>query len=373
MEINYKQPEKDEIEISCFGPGYGESIVLHLGNGDWGIIDSCINANATLPASIKYLKQINVDVEKQVKLIMATHWHDDHVNGLADTLSICKNAEFYCSDALCRKEFLELTFIYGDTPHLDKSGVSEFHKVINIVRERKKNKKIGWMSENKRFWHKKKNESGFMEKLELWALSPSDDAKLRAVRSITAMIPNENSKVQTKCRIPNPKQNNVSVAFWLAIGNLNFLFGGDVEKSGWKTILNNKMRPEGKAIFYKIAHHGSKTSHNDRIWMEMLEKSPYACLTPCQNGKTNLPTPEAVNKIISLTENAYSTATIGYKKIKRSKTVEKTMETSSIKILKSVNTKGGHFRLRMKPNDQKSAKVDCFGESIKLDELYKEN
>ena len=37
-------PGEDEFEVVLLGPGYGESIVLHVGYGGWIIVDSCINA-----------------------------------------------------------------------------------------------------------------------------------------------------------------------------------------------------------------------------------------------------------------------------------------------------------------------------------------
>jgi len=36
-----KQVRPDELEVSVFGPGYGESLAIHLGLGSWIIIDSC--------------------------------------------------------------------------------------------------------------------------------------------------------------------------------------------------------------------------------------------------------------------------------------------------------------------------------------------
>jgi len=36
-------PQPDELEISLFGPGYGESTLVHLGSGNWMIVDSCLD------------------------------------------------------------------------------------------------------------------------------------------------------------------------------------------------------------------------------------------------------------------------------------------------------------------------------------------
>ncbi len=35
-------PEPDEIEVSLIGPGYGESVLVHLGDGEWVVADSCV-------------------------------------------------------------------------------------------------------------------------------------------------------------------------------------------------------------------------------------------------------------------------------------------------------------------------------------------
>ena len=34
-------PASDVFEVSIFGPGKGESIVVHIGNGRWIVVDSC--------------------------------------------------------------------------------------------------------------------------------------------------------------------------------------------------------------------------------------------------------------------------------------------------------------------------------------------
>lgn len=48
-------PAHDELEVSVFGPGYGEAIVIHLGENEWILIDSCIEPESKEPAAIHYL------------------------------------------------------------------------------------------------------------------------------------------------------------------------------------------------------------------------------------------------------------------------------------------------------------------------------
>ena len=98
-------PEAGEFELTLFGPGYGESIVLHVGDGVWVIVDSCID-NDRAPRALRYLEGIGIDPAQAVALIVATHWHDDHIRGMGRLVDACSQAAFCCAAALCQKEFL---------------------------------------------------------------------------------------------------------------------------------------------------------------------------------------------------------------------------------------------------------------------------
>jgi glyoxylase-like metal-dependent hydrolase (beta-lactamase superfamily II) len=106
-------PEPSEIEVSLFGPGYGESIVLHLGANVWFIVDSCIDPATGEPAPLEYLRQIRIEPAIAVRQVIATHWHDDHIRGLGRIVASCEAAEFVCSAALRQPEFLTLVTAYG--------------------------------------------------------------------------------------------------------------------------------------------------------------------------------------------------------------------------------------------------------------------
>ena len=100
-----KPPGKGEFEFTLLGPGYGESILLHVGEGVWILIDSCVGKDGT-PRALQYLESIGVDPAEAVGLIVATHWHDDHIRGIANIVEVCSRAAFCCASVLCNKEFL---------------------------------------------------------------------------------------------------------------------------------------------------------------------------------------------------------------------------------------------------------------------------
>ena len=100
-------PNNCEVEVTVFGPGYGECILIHVGSNQWIVMDSCIGQNNE-PVALTYLKDIGCNPGECVRFVIATHWHDDHVQGIAKVLESAESATFVISTALGRKEFLGL-------------------------------------------------------------------------------------------------------------------------------------------------------------------------------------------------------------------------------------------------------------------------
>jgi glyoxylase-like metal-dependent hydrolase (beta-lactamase superfamily II) len=102
-----KAPARDELEISVLGPGFGEAILIHAGDNLWIAVDSCVDRDGNC-ATLQYLQAIGVNPH-QVKHIVATHWHADHIRGLSDLVLACDDAEFYCSTVFVGTTFLILS------------------------------------------------------------------------------------------------------------------------------------------------------------------------------------------------------------------------------------------------------------------------
>src|SRR5437763_4371924 len=101
-------PATDEFEISLFGPGFGECIVIHLGGGDWIVVDSCRDLDSKCPVALEYLGKLGVDVRSQVKRVIATHWHDDHIDGISDVFRSAEASMFACTTAFQEDDFKRL-------------------------------------------------------------------------------------------------------------------------------------------------------------------------------------------------------------------------------------------------------------------------
>ena len=106
--IQFAPPRCDELEISLFGPGIGECLVIHVGDNQWIIVDSCIDSSTKEPAPLGYLKQLGINPFDNVKLFIITHWHSDHIRGASEIAKKCAGATICFSEALLQEEFLTL-------------------------------------------------------------------------------------------------------------------------------------------------------------------------------------------------------------------------------------------------------------------------
>ncbi|MFC1643133.1 MBL fold metallo-hydrolase [Myxococcota bacterium] len=311
-------PPDDAVEIHVFGPGYGECLLVHLGLGEWMVVDSCKTGHGS-PSALVWLAEIGVDPAQGVKLVVATHWHDDHVRGLAETFAACKSATFVCSNALLTKNLLTLT-TDTERSNLRSSGVDELREVVSELRRRKAESSarllgIGYefASANKLILRREVE-----PRCEVWSLSPST-AEIHASLRQFAEALGQQGDCSARRRVMPCKPNNTAVALWLIVGGRALLLGADLEEwrssrgkpardAGWSAIVGSSGRPTTSAEVYKVAHHGSATAHNDEIWSKLLDEKPIALVTPFRNGKVGLPTGDDRRRILGLAGQAYISA-----------------------------------------------------------------
>ncbi len=373
------QPESDELEISLFGPGFGECIVAHVGEGDWIIVDSCLGPDGQTPAGLDYLKRIGVDVSKSVKRVVATHWHKDHVRGLAQTVSECSSAKFICSQALWSKEFVALTDLWKKNG-LPSSPVDELSRVIEMLARSAEALKggkgdfpLGFAAPNQCLWRRRsEEETSNGTSAELHSLSPSDAAIKKSLEMIASLFPT--GELLTK-PIP-PRPNQFSVVLWLRVGGVRLLLGADMEEKdnpsgGWKLIVESSERPDGKASLFKIPHHGSKTGEYDPVWTDMLIREPVALLTPFNSGRVKLPKESDAKRIMGRSRNSFITAGFDDRSSRaKTGTVNRTIH-ETVRYIKKVNDSFGHVRARRKISPESGSwNVTTFGDAKPLSKLY---
>ena len=351
-------PDRKEFEVTLFGPGYGESIVLHIGRGDWVIVDSCIDRNGK-PRALQYLESLGVDTGRDVRLVVATHWHDDHVRGMARLVDACKQADFCCASVLRREEFLGVVgALENRSPSRSGSGVREIYGVFSQLVEARRKPRFA-IADRRIF---------SQGRCEVWSLSPSDRAFADFLRSVGNLLPDHG---QSKGRIPALAPNTASVVLWIGIGDAVVLLGADMEKPGWLEILQGTTRPADKASVFKIPHHGSADADEPAVWQKMLDDKPLAVLTPWRRGGHALPKTSDVKRILSCTPRAYATARNGSLSSpsgRRNRTVNRTVRESGIR-LRQIALSPGAVRLRRDMEENAQWRVETFGAACELQDF----
>jgi hypothetical protein len=235
-------PQVTEIEISLFGSGYGESIVAHIGDGNWLIVDSCIDYSSQKPIPLSYLESLNVDLSQNVVAVIATHWHDDHTKGLSKLVECCETAKFICSEALHFDEFVNLINMYSNRAMVQNPGMNEWSMILEQLRRRKKNNKNNGtpIFANHDQLLLNSNLNSLNASVKLWSLSPSDAAKIESVLEFRTLF---RIKGQSRKAVPLPKRNPTSVALLLSISDTHILLGADLEEkgdkdTGWSAVIS---------------------------------------------------------------------------------------------------------------------------------------
>ncbi|MCQ4313483.1 MBL fold metallo-hydrolase [Pseudomonas stutzeri] len=325
------------FEVSLFGPGYGECVLVRIDKDKWVIVDSC-HDNYGEPAALSYLKSIGVSVD-QVIMVVVTHWHDDHVRGLSKIVEVCTKAKFCMSHVFTNKEFVAFLSAYSQAQVTDKfsSGGKEMIQILKVLSQRGQ---IVTKAEPDRRLYQCSALDG--SPIEIWSLSPSDECLDRFMGFVADNMP---KKGESRKRLPSIYSNETAVALLVKYGDHSVLLGADLEEThrGWTSILASCGRPTDKSSLFKIPHHGSSNGHHDGVWEKMLVEKPISILTPYNRGY-KLPKKEDIDRISSLSDKTYTTRIVrSGRTVNRSKSVLKMID-ATVKEISVIDTGVGHIR-----------------------------
>ena len=350
-------PCPDEVEVTLLGPGYGESVLVHIGQGQWIIVDSCIT-DAGEPQALEYLLSLNVDPAVAVTLIVATHWHDDHIRGMAKLVDACPDAEFSCAAALRQGEFLgAIHALNRRGAFAATSGVRELHTVFRSLAERGRSPHFAIADRRLRA----------TGAAEIWSLSPHNAEFVRFLRSIATLFPQEG---QTNFRVPDVSPNHLAVVLWVQVQDVAVLLGADLERAGWVQILDSPGRVQTGATAFKVPHHGAASAYEPRVWRELLDPNPVAVLTPWRRGGHVLPSPEDVRCLLGATNNAFVTSAVGRtgRPRRRDRAIERSIREANIR-LRRITPQRCALRLRRHTHPRAVWSVERFGDASHLADL----
>ncbi|MBC8986689.1 hypothetical protein H9X96_12970 [Pedobacter sp. N36a] len=361
---DFDLPSDNIGEITLIGTagGYGESIVIHLGNQNWAVVDSCKDPLNGQCLPLEYLKSIGVNVKEQVKLLVCTHWHNDHIKGLSTLFGICESARLCfapCSDTEKFLLFVNLEQLKATS----NQSTTEFAKCLEINELRGSPIMRAGPDRNLLTLNNGNSES------KIYSLSPSDATLTAYDYEISTLINSIGPLGKIIAEGPNAK----SVALSVNLGKHSAILGADLEISGnkyegWTNILDNStvINKKRQTSLLKISHHGSSNGYDARIWNELLKENAVGKLTPY--NKSKLPRAEMVKVYTDHTQNLYSTSNndSDSKTKKRDRSIEKAIKEYRPSLTELRYTKG-ILRSRIEiDNEDAEWKTDTYGPAFHI-------
>ena len=348
--------QPDEVEVSFIGPGFGECIVVHVGSGRWITIDSCVDSQDTSdrrPVAERYLRSLGVSLEDQVDLVVATHWHDDHVRGLGRLVDVCKSARFSCANSMVRDEFLTYAEMMGSgSAATEGAKLKEFRHAISMVESRKQAVRFATAGKIINTWAASSLAHG--ETCNVRALSPSDREYQLFLTEIVASRP---APLQPKRSAPKRTPNLVSIVLQVEFESFSILLCADMESHhdplrGWTAAVQEARTAHSRAAgIVKVAHHGSQNGHHDDVWTHLLLPHPIAVVSPFNklSDARKLPKETDLQRLKDATHSLYLTASSKWRRDRaRDPSVERSLIEANIEI-RDLATPIGMVRCRRKP------------------------
>jgi beta-lactamase superfamily II metal-dependent hydrolase len=300
--------ELDRLSIHVLGAGKGESIIMRLPNGSWGVIDCCASSSKdrTKNETLKFLFEQNV---KELEFVCLTHSHDDHYRGMSHILETFHVRYFWRFNGLGGPHFQRLVqYFRVDAEELggadEISGAAEFERIFGLVGEKRK-------SQDPALRVKRSGPD-----VPLYPV-PSTDSDLFKIIGLapcgnqvelyeTEFARCFNSDGTVRARLAHSHHNLASVALLVVYGETRIILGGDVEEDGWRDVLVEVGAKKLSASLVKASHHGSPTGHCDGLWPHFAAKSkPLAVVTAY--ASQNLPRKAVLEHITQHAESVMVT------------------------------------------------------------------
>jgi hypothetical protein len=262
------------------GAAKGESIVLQLPNGLWGVVDcyarSLIHPNTN--PTLKFLRECGVE---KLEFLCLTHPHDDHYRGMSQILREFPVEYFWHCGAQSAAHFKKLVIYFRKEAIKtgDQDAIDDVDEYIRIWLEAGRKREAG----TTRFKESRPATQLYPvpldpdASLQIWGLAPSGDQTYDYHKAFATCVDDQR---RFRARLPHSHHNRISVGLRIKFGTTRIILGGDVEKPGWLDVMKDARDADLAAHVVKVSHHGSENGYCDGLWPRFsAQGKPHALVT----------------------------------------------------------------------------------------------
>jgi beta-lactamase superfamily II metal-dependent hydrolase len=298
--------EKASLEIHVLGGGQGESIVIRMPDGRWGVVDCFTTSPATIdynPTAL-FLRARGVT---QLHFVCLTHPHQDHFMGMVELMAEFRPREFWRFGSLSHEHVNNLVHYYEAKAIV--KGRNEFSRTAEELLALFGASLQGVESHTMNVEHATARATLYPPAAEepteyhIECLSPTGNQitlyEAAIVRCVTPA-----GKLGEK--LTKTHHNNISVVLKISYGTTIVFLGGDLETAGWTEVVGRYAEHMLNATAIKVSHHGSPNGYCPNLWARFAAKTkPVAIVAP--SNQHRLPKPDAVTHIKDHASALFST------------------------------------------------------------------
>lgn len=300
------KPKINEVEITLFGHGYGESIVVYIPEVGWAVIDSfqADLEKETIIPPLEYLKELLYPEYPKLAFVLLTHPHEDHYRGLDNILTDYPGG----IEKICWYQgngIRELKSYWAQQKIADNGFLPNYPKIdraiLSAIKLGVSERRLSELTEIVDKRNVKIEDYGITD-ISIKALSPGASCIRKYLELLHKAIPEEGKAV---LRLDDRGHNLLSVSLLIKLGDLKILLGSDVENSqgedtGWQSIILNT-GADLSAQLVKVSHHGSINGYLKEAWdMHCSKAKAIAIITPFNRTPSPLPSAEVTDTLKSI-------------------------------------------------------------------------
>ncbi len=331
-------------------------MAVHLPGGRWILVDSCPNS-AGEPANLAYLKGLGVDTNTDVSLVVASHWHLDHVQGMAEIVQECRGAEPCISAALHTRELLAYAGAVQYLGDAAPRAVAELRRLANEVAAENPTRFLTLAQA--RMTLLEVEHAGVTSSVV--ALSPSPASVSAAVSHLarSTLVPDR------EVDVPRPDHNAAAVVLLVRSGKVGVLLASDLEresdpKRGWEAAVEATGIGDYRCQVLKVPHHGSVNGDTEVMWRRLLRRRPIGLLTHFHNGSVHLPDPAQLQTLATRFSGLFSTSGPAWVPSRLTATDAAELLVSG-RPIRWASPGLGHVRARIRPGQEKRWRISLCG------------
>lgn len=297
------------LEIHVLGGSKGESIVLKLPDGEWGVVD-CYSESTVDPDANPTTLFLRSRGVKRLLFVCLTHPHDDHFLGMVKLVEEFQPREFWRFGCLA-PELIAKLLQYNELKAKKAKGekrreltrsTTELFDLFTMIKTAATNRsmQVSRLGSRKTVYPFPRD---LPSPFAIECLSPTGPQVEKYEGAILECI-GPDDKIGNE--LPRSEHNDVSVVLKITYGDTVVVLGGDLEEGGWNAVVGEYGAANLDATAVKVSHHGSENGYSKNLWNHFaLTGRPIAVIAPRHRYK--LPKPAALAHIFENAETILTT------------------------------------------------------------------